>query len=69
MAVLKTDSEFIKKLYVVYEKVTCKIVSESFTLILAKVFASEGHKIKVKTLFFAIKMELLKVLSNFLARS
>jgi hypothetical protein len=28
-------------------------------VILAKVFASEGHKIKVKTAFFAIKMEFL----------
>ncbi len=28
-------------------------------MILAKVFASEGHKVKVKTAFFAIKMEFL----------
>jgi hypothetical protein len=37
-------------------------MSESFTfckVIIAKVFASEGHKIKVKTAFFAIKMEFL----------
>jgi hypothetical protein len=34
-------------------------------VILAKVFASAGHKIKVKTPFFAIKKEFLKVLSNF----